>query len=193
MVLPPSSRARRALALALTAAAALGSSACVEAGTYEKATSEIAELRRQSQQKDEQLRALQWQIAVVAQQLRDAQARSAAVERDLNAQVAQLSAANAALGEQMKRAEDERARLAAAADESLAAASKGGGSLRAEDVRRLLAAIEARNARVLEELARIERALANAHNEAAAAPGNKAAARPTTGDVVDPWGFGSRK
>src|SRR5262249_12564884 len=50
---------------------ALGASGCVEAATYEKATSEIAELRRASQLKDEQLRALQWQVAVVAQQLRE--------------------------------------------------------------------------------------------------------------------------
>ncbi len=54
-------------------------------------------------------------------------------------------------------------------------------------LRRIIAATDARNAQILEELARIERLLGN--REA----GSRQAPRATTNDVIDPWGFGSRK
>jgi len=177
-----------AMASAMAIAVALSAAGCVDTATYDKTVSEVAELRRASQLKDEQLRAMQWQVMGVAQQLREQAARSEAMQREMQAEVVRLSAANATLAEQMKRVEDERARLAAA-EEGVAVASRSGGTVRAEDVRRLLAAMEARHAAVLQELARIQRTLAGARGEP---PVNKAAARPSELDLIDPWG-GSRK
>ncbi len=53
----------------------------------------------------------------------------------------------------------------------------------------MIAAADARNAQIVEELARIERLLAGQRLRG----GEDTGPKPTAGDVVDPWGFGSRK
>ena len=52
----------------------------------------------------------------------------------------------------------------------------------------MIAASDARNAQILEELARIERLLGQREAARGEPP-----ARAITQDIVDPWGFGSRK
>lgn len=187
------SRGLRALLVSLSFALALGATACVETATYEKAESQLDAARRAAAQKDDQIRALQWQLAVLGQQFREGQQRNEAFQRDLYAQVQQLAAANGGLSDRLKKAESERAALLLAGPGDAAPATGRGDAKagpRADDLRRMVTAFELRNAQILDELARIERLLANrAGGHAGDAPKN-----PTSmGDVVDPWGFGSRK
>jgi hypothetical protein len=186
-----------ALCLALCALLALCGTACVESGAYEKSLSQLEDARHASAQKDDQLRAYQWQLGALAQQLRDAQQRSDTLQRELFAQVQQLTATNGSLAERLKKAENDRAGLlaaaAAAAEPPVGRDGKPGREpLRPEELRRMLTAAEARNAQIVDELSRIERLLGSSPR---AHGGEVTAGKPGmgVGDVVDPWGFGSRK
>ena len=139
----------------------LGSTACVETGIYEKAVSQLEEAKHAAARKDEEIRAYQWQAAALTQQLREAQARTEALQRDLFTQLQQLTVSNASLTERLKKVESERAALALAASEPPPATRDGKPvpGLRPEDLRRMIAATDARNAQIVEELARIERLL----------------------------------
>jgi hypothetical protein len=167
----------------------LGTAACVETGTYDATVSQLAEAKRTSARKDEELRAYQWQVATLAQRLREAQAQTEARERELYAQVQQLAASNAALGERLKKVESERAALVLAAAAEPPASRDGKPSrepVHPEELRRMIALADARNALIVEALARLERVVA--------------APRPTPvdlrpqasgSDVIDP--FNTRK
>jgi chromosome segregation ATPase len=155
---------------------------CAETVAPEHA--QFEEARRLLDRRDVEVRAYQWQLATLAHQLEEGRARSDAIQRELMVQVRDLTATNAALGERLKRAESDRAALAA-----LPEGTKGPRD-NVEALRRVLAASEAQNARVAEELGRLSKLLAARNGgEAGTAP---SAGRPTI-DVVDPWGFGSRK
>lgn len=178
----------------LIAVLPLGSAACVETATYERTASQLEEVKRTSGRKDEEIRAYQWQTAALSQQLREAQARSEALQRELYTQVQQLSASNAALAERLKKVESEKTALALAADPLPSAHDGKPVSLRPEDLRRMLAASEAKNAVIVEQLGRIERLLgAQAGGRAHPAAEPRLPASQQGNDVVDPWGFSSRK
>jgi len=161
----------------------------VETATYEQAQTQLEEARRAGAQKDQQIRAFQWQLAVLDQQFRAAEQRNEAVQQALSAQLQKLGAVNLELSERLSKAERERAALAAAAS-AFPLSVKDAHTGRhdgTDDLRRIIAATDARNAQILEELARIERLLGS--REAVHREGPRA----TTNDVIDPWGFGSRK
>jgi septal ring factor EnvC (AmiA/AmiB activator) len=179
--------------LPLTAVLALGAPACVDSSAYEKSMSQLEDVRHAAAQKDDQLRAYQWQLGALAQQLREGQQRSDALQRELFAQVQQLTATNASLAERLKKAESDRAGLlSAAAAAADAPPARDGKGPRPEELRRMLAAADARNAQIVDELARIERLLGNSGGPRIHG-GETAGSKPGVGDVVDPWGFGSRK
>lgn len=171
--------------LALVAPALVG---CVESSVYERAAAQVDAGARAAQQKDQQIRMLEWQAAVLGQQLREAQLREAAALRDLGAQVRELAAANAALQERVRREEEERARLGAATEDP-----KGPGDRRAAELRRMTAALDAQNARILDRLRRLEAKIDARAGEARGRGGDAARPAPGDGGVIDPWGFGARK
>ncbi len=176
---------------ALTAALGALSSGCVESGTYEQATTQVLNARVAVAQKDVQIRAYEWQLATLTQQLREWQQRAEVRDREREAQIQQLTATNASLAERVKQIEQERADLlkaesAQAADPRTPGREPRG--LRPDEVRRLMAAAEARNLQILEELARIQRSLGS---RPPPNPPDGGGARAS--DVMDPWGFGSRK
>ncbi len=172
----------------------------MEAGTYEKAASQLEEARRAEVQRNTEIRALQWQIAMLGQQLAEAEQRHDASQRELHAQVQQLTGTNAGLAERLKKSEsDHAALLLTLSAESQAAANTTPRDPRADDLRRRMALAEARSAAILEELGRIERLLGEARqppSRSTIRPGaDEGGARRGTaaaGDVVDPWG-GSRR
>ncbi len=161
-----------AFACALTLAA----TGCVESGTYDKAAAQLEDARRAVLQKDVQLRAYDWQVQTLAQQLREGQQRSDALARELIAQAQHLTAVNSALAEKVTHLELERADMLQA-ESRRAAEPPGPRGVRPDEVRRLIAATDARNAQIVEELARIERALASGNNGGASPP----RPRPTAG------------
>jgi hypothetical protein len=170
---------------------ALATAGCVESGTYEKAQAELVDAHRAAAQKDQQIRVLQWQLAVLDQQFRAAEAHNESVQQGLSAEMQRVAAANSELNERLSKAERERAALqaAAGAEKDLKSVHFGrDGELRSEEVRRLLVTLDARNAQVLEEMARIERLLGKRDAVPREPP-----ARASSADVIDPWGFGSRK
>lgn len=182
------------------AAGALGSIGCVESGSYEKAAAELNQARQASWQKDQRIRALEWYYASMNQQVQANRARDEAAQRDLAAKIAELEAANAALAERLKKKDEEQQRgggypFALADDgakDGAAARKAAAAPLKPDEMRRLLASIEARNAKLAESLARVERLLqeqADRENKGAPRP----ARRTINGDLVDPWGFGERK
>lgn len=160
---------------------ALGALGCAESGTLERATIELNRTRQEAWQKEQRLRALEWQLAAVGQQAQAALQRGEAVQRELAARAEALAAANAALTERLKKAEEER---------RLAELSEGGANgrnkakacspLRPEERRKLDTAVDS--------LGRIEKLLREQADRDAR---NKK--RPKGGEVVDPWGFGERK
>lgn len=192
----PATPATRAAALLFSVLSLLlvASTGCVETSVYDRTAAQLEQLGRASQQKDQQLRALEWQVVSFGQQFRESAARSDAIQRDLWAQLQQATAANAALQERLKRAESERASLASnVVGEAAVAKGNPAVQLRPDELRRLLAAVDARNTQLLERINHLEQLIQSRTAEAVARPH----ARPeTTGvgtDVVDPWGFGSRK
>jgi chromosome segregation ATPase len=171
----------------------VGAAGCVETSVHEKVTAQLEQAGRANQQKDQQLRGLEWQLVSLGQQFRESAARSEAMERDIWTQLQQAAAANATLQERLKRAESERTSLTTAIVED-AAGAKGkpaGAQLRPEELRRLLAALDTRNAQLLERINHLEQLIQTRTANAGALPFT----RPEPGviDVVDPWGFGSRK
>ena len=178
----------RAILVCLSGLLALGSSACVETAAYEKTAAELDQARRVVAYKDQQIQAFQWQLTVLGQQLREAQQRGEAQQRDLAARLQQLGDANAELAQKLKEAEAHKDPSPVAEEPPQRAAAP----TRPEDLRRMIAAVDARNAQLAESLARIERILARGgphpdDDRAQRARGN------VSGDLVDPWGFGSRK
>lgn len=177
--------------LALGAALLSGGAGCVEAVVYEKAASQLEATKSALQQKDQQIRGLEWQIVTMAQQVRDAQLRGDAGQKDLAAQVQQLTVANAALGERLKMKDEESARppLPFPGDDKSAPPDRR----RAEDLRRLVAALDAHNARLIERLNRLEqkidaRAVVDDRNR----PRPARPERTVDNEIIDPWGFGTR-
>jgi hypothetical protein len=168
---------------------ALGVSACVESGPE---VQKLEDARRALDRKDVEIRAYQWQLAVVGQSLREAQQRGDARERELVAQVQQLVAERATLAERLKKAETDLASMSAALpSESTGKGGREDTRANAEALRRIIIAADARNAQIVEELARIARQL-GARSPAGAGEAVTKGPSPAQ-DVVDPWGFGSRK
>jgi septal ring factor EnvC (AmiA/AmiB activator) len=156
---------------------------CVETAVYEKTAAQLDASMKAAAQKDQQIRGLEWQVAVLAQQVREAELRAGAAQRETAAQLRELAAQNAALMERIKKEEEDRRRLVSevAADD---------GKKRPEDLRRLLAAVDAQNARLLERLGKLEQKIDARGVEAPRkAPGS---GRTIDADIVDPWGFGAR-
>ncbi len=164
--------------------------ACADGGPLtDRASSQLEEARRSLERKDLEVRAYQWQLGMLTQQLREGQQRSDALQRELFAQVQQLTASNAALTERLKKAESERAALAAAPGDAGGRGSRDDPRGNLESLRRVLAANDAHNAQIAEELGRIARILGSKARPADAG----APQAPAGADVIDPWGFGSRK
>jgi hypothetical protein len=184
---------RRALEVFLGCALALGAEGCVETATFEKVQGQLDEAQRAAAQKDQQIRVLQWQLGVLDQQFRASEQRHEVAQQAMHAEVQRLGAANLELGERINKEARDRAALLAAASAPLPSSTDPKGAHappRPEDLRRMLLTFDARNTQILEELARIERLLANRPPRADPPPRE----RPTPGgDVIDPWGFGSRK
>ena len=179
-------------ALAAVGASVLaGATGCVETSVYERTANQLDLARRAAQAKDQQIRALEWQVVALAQQLREEQLRGEASQRELSGRVQQLGAANAALTERVKKQEEEaRASLALPGDDRRASP---GERRRREDLRRVVMTLDAQNTRLLERLSRLEQKI---DAQAADARKHPRAARPertVDGDIVDPWGFGARK
>lgn len=178
----------------LVASLALGSAACVEAGTYERTASQLEEARRAAVQREMEIRALRWQISALGQEISEAQQRDDASQRELHAQVQQLTATNATLAERLKKSESDHAALLLAA--SAESAATGRHDPRADDLRRRMALAEARSAAILDELGRIERILTQPHLRPTIQPAAAETALPratsAAGDTIDPWG-GSRR
>jgi hypothetical protein len=173
----------RALSILLVT---VSTAACAEVGLNDRGASQLDEARRALERKDLEVRAYQWQLGMLAQQLREGQARSDALQRELFAQVQQLTAQNASLAERLKKAESDRAALAAAPGDAVGRGQDARSNV--EALRRVLAASDAHNAQIAEELARIAKILG------AKPPADAGTPRTPAGiDVVDPWGFGSRK
>lgn len=183
----------RFVVAALGASFLAGAPACVETAVYERTAAQLDQATRSGQQKDQEIRALQWQVMNLAQQLRESQLRGEAAQRELAAQVQQLAAANSALGEKVKKQEEDAGRppLPFPGDEKGAAPAD---RRRTEELRRLVTALDAQNARLMERLARLEQKIDAQAQDAKGRP--KAAGRQertVDGDIIDPWGFGARK
>lgn len=169
------------------------STACVETGVHEQTVQKLEETRRALTQRETELRAYQWQAATLTQQLHDAQQRSDARERELHAQVQRLTGESAGLAERLKTLESERASLIAASGGDSAAPGRDGKTgVRPEELRRMIAAADARNAAIVEELTRIERLLGRAPPALPPLPFPSGDSGGGT-DVRDPWSFSSRK
>ena len=192
-----SSEVRAGRGAILFACLLFGVTGCVETSVYDKAAAQLELAGRANQQKDQQLRALEWQVVSLGQQFRESAQRSEATQREIWGQLQQAAAANAALQERLKKSESERASLASNVVEEAAggAGGKQGAQLRPDELRRLLAGVDARNAQLLERINHLEQHLDQLILSRATEGGTRAHPRPEPGviDVVDPWGFGSRK
>jgi chaperonin cofactor prefoldin len=172
--------------LATIALLLAGEAGCVEAAVHEKTARELDSAMRASAYKDQQIRGLAWQVSALQAELGRARAESLARQQELAQRLDRTTAERAACAEELARVEAARRELQA----SLPGADAKGGRGRPDDVRRLRATLEAQNAKLLERLDRLERKLA----ASPASPGRPAPkASHAVGDVVDPWGFGSRK
>jgi len=180
----------RCIGAAATLAAALlaGATGCVETSVYDKTAGQLDLASRSVQQKDQQIRALEWQVVMLSQQLREAQLRGEASQRDLGGQVAQLGAQNAACAERVKAAEAARERLSSfmAADEG---APTSGGRPRPDELRRLAAALDAQSAKLMERIGRLEQKI-DAHAAEARSQPHKPPPDPNAdGRAINPWGI----
>jgi hypothetical protein len=182
----------RLAVLGVAVASLLSATGCVESAVYEKTASQLDAATRAAQQKDLQIRTLEWQIVTLAQQLREAQLRGEAGQRELATQVQQLTAANATLGERIKAREEESARppLPFPGDDGKAPPAE---RRRGDDLRRIVAALDAQNARLVERLNRLEQKLDARAAEERNHPRATRPDRTIDADIVDPWGFGARK
>jgi uncharacterized protein YhaN len=183
--------ARRATAVLGAALLVSGVTGCVETALYEKATLDLDGARRESAQKDQQIHALQWQLASAGQQAQALSQQNAAVVGDLQRRVQEAAAATRTLAErvQAKEQETEQLRLAVARAEEEASAKHGPPGpavrLRPEDLKRIEAAASARDAEVSKLLARLEKILGERAVQAAS-PGDQIPRRGDA-DFVDPW------
>ena len=186
-------RAARALVVALLAAGATG---CVESGLYEKATRDLDVSRRENGQKEQQIRALQWQLASAGQQMQAISQQDAIVLADLDRRVQEATAANRALAERLKTREEEaeKLKLAVARAEEEASAKRGPPGptvrLRPEDLKRIEAAASSRDPEVSKMLARMEKILSD--RAARAATAGERSPRFVDTELIDPWN-GDRK
>jgi hypothetical protein len=186
-------RTARALVAALLASGVTG---CVETGLYEKAALDLDGARRENIQKDQQIRALQWQVASAGQQVQVISQQDAVILNDLERRLQEAGAASRALAEQLKAKaqEAEKLTLAVARAEDDASAKHGPQGptvrLRPEDLKRIEAAASSRDAEVSKLLARVEKLL-GARPAAATRPGERPP-RVLEGDLIDPWD-GERK
>jgi septal ring factor EnvC (AmiA/AmiB activator) len=173
---------------------ALSAAGCVETGTYEKTASQLEEARHVVVQRTQEIRAFQWQIAALREQIGETAQRHDALQRELYTQVQQLAAANATLAERLKKSESEHAALLLTVSAESQPLPSSGREPHADDLRRRMAFEEARSAAILDELGRIEHLLSQSP-PATSRPSVEATSRQGTaaaGDVVDPWG-GSRR
>ncbi len=186
-------RAAQALVASLLAAGATG---CVESGLYEKTARDLDVSRRENGVKEQQIRALQWQLASAGQQMQAISQQDAMVLADLDRRVQEATAANRALAERLKTREEEAEKLtlAVARAEEEASAKRGPPGptvrLRPEDLKRIEAAAASRDPEVSKMLARMEKILSD-RAARAAAPGERAQ-RFVDSDLIDPWN-GDRK
>ncbi len=199
-----STRVQSSLAAAGNAARALvammlaaGVTGCVETGLYEKAALDLDGARRESLQKDQQIRALQWQLAAAGQQVQSLAQQSAAAMAEMELRAQEGAAANRVLTARVTAKEEEAAKLGLAvahaeADSASAAHGPAGPAvrLRPEDLRRIEAAVSGRDAELTKLFARFEKILAD-RGSRAARPGERPQ-RVLDGDLVDPWD-GERK
>jgi len=183
----------RALVAVLIASGATG---CVETGLYEKAALDLDGARRENLQKDQQIRALQWQLAAAGQQVQLVAQQDAAVLADMEHRTQAAIAANQALAARVTAKEQEAARLTVAVAQAEEDASAKHGPpgptvrLRPEDLKRIEAAAGSRDAEVTRLLARVEKILGD-RAARVAHPGERPP-RVVDGDLVDPWD-GDRK
>src|ERR1700733_12847187 len=105
---------RLSLPRALILALPLTQAACVDNAVHEQAVQKLEDARRALAVKETEIKAYQWQLATVAQQIQETQARSDAREKELSAQLRELAASSAAIGERLKKVESERSALALA-------------------------------------------------------------------------------
>ena len=185
--------AAKALAAVLLAS---GVSGCVETGLYEKAALDLDGARRESLQKDQQIRALQWQLAAAGQQVQLVAQQDAATLAEMERRVQAATSATQALAARMTAKEQETAKLtqavARAEDDASAKHGPPGPTvrLRPEDLKRIEAAAGAHDAELIKLLARVEKLLGD-RGARAAHPGERPP-RVLDGDLVDPWN-GDRK
>jgi hypothetical protein len=186
-------RAAKALATVLLASGMIG---CVETGLYEKAALDLDGARRENLQKDQQIRALQWQLAAAGQQVQLVAQQDAATLAEMECRAQEAGVENRALAERVKARDQEAARLTLAvahAEEDAAAKHGPPGPtvrLRPEDLKRIEAAAGAHGAELTRLLARVEKILGD-RGARAAHPGERPP-RVLDGDLVDPWD-GDRK
>lgn len=158
---------------------ALASVGCSEAASQERA--QLEQAQRSVWERDNKIRALEWQLTATWQEKQAADQRHDAALRELNERVLQLSSSNAALVERLRQAD---AKPMFPPDDPNA--KKTPGHLSNADLRRVEALIDEKNKPVNEALRRIERQM----NERA--KGEQRQGRQVV-DVLDPWGFGERK
>lgn len=184
--------AARSLVAVLLAAGATG---CVETALYEKSALDLDRARRDNGMKEQQIRALQWQIASAGQQYQELSQKDAAALADLDRRVQEAAEANRVLAERLKTREREAEKLtlalARAEDEASAKRGPQGPTLRLrpEELKRIEAAVSARDAEVSKLVARVEQLLDRA---AAAASTGQRPPRGIESDVVDPWTDGRK-
>lgn len=187
-----------AAGLIVAALLASGVMGCVETGLYEKAALDLDGARRESLRKDQQIRALQWQLAAAGQQVQSMAQQDAAAIAEAERRAQESATANRLLADRLTAKEQDTARLTLAvqrAEEDAATSSKHGppgptARLRPEDLKRIEAAAGGRDADLTKLLARVEKILADR-----AARGARPGERPqrvVEGDLVDPWD-GERK
>lgn len=185
--------AAKALAAALLTSGVTG---CVETGLYEKAALDLDGARRENLQKDQQIRALQWQLAAAGQQVQSIAQQDAAVLAEMERREFSAIAANQALTARVTAKEQEAARLtlAVARAEEDAAVKHGPPGptirLRPEDLKRIESAAGSRDPELTKLLTRVEKILGD-RAARVARPGERPP-RVLDGDLVDPWD-GDRK
>lgn len=185
-----------ALRTLVTALLAAGATGCVETGLYEKAALDLDGARRENGLKEQQIRALQWQLASAGQQLQALSQQDAVALASLDRRVQEAAAANRALAERLKTREQEAEKLtlAVARAEEEASAKRGPQSptlrLRPEELKRIEDAASARDAEMSKLLARVEKLLGD-RAARVAAPGERSQ-RIIVDDLIDPWN-GDRK
>lgn len=188
--------ARLAPRMLVTALLAAGVTGCVETGLYEKAALDLDGARRENGLKEQQIRALQWQLASAGQQLQALSQQDAAALASLERRVQEGSATNRALAERLKTREQETEKLtlAGARAEEEASAKRGPPGptlrLRPEELKRIEDAASARDAEVSKLLARLEKFLGD-RAARVAGPGERSQ-RIIVDDLIDPWN-GDRK